>query len=587
MSIRIGNKIIASNTANNLATTEEAGIIRIATDEEVKAGTDNSIAITPYQLANAATKTSVDEETITKDEDDVITAIGVKTRNDVLMYNWIGTLAEYEEAQELGTIQSDWVCYITDDDEDYDIITPTYGSDVALLDIIITNQILEGVDKIGKELQGSMILKSEYPDAYGKLYENKNKSTSKIINETISGIEVEYTQCENGYKVIDIANKEVYDNLFTTTGTANFFVIDEEAEYFYLPKTNNFLQPSTEGLGNYNEAGLPNIIGSLGEAVLPGGQQEYNYGAFTKSFLSESSSWGSTTAHRYQVNFDASDSNSIYGNSETVQPQSTNVYIYYKVGNTLQSDATIDMEAQILNLQKRNNIPFTLLESRYSEVALTNFSWIKSEGQWNNGEVYEDAYNRLVELYQSPIEGISVKTINDTYSDTDFVINTEDITFRLPLSNGNEFLPNYDKITEEIIDLTILNEQTYKAPINGMITVIGSSLNLLTIKLNDTIIDNSSLANSDALLALELEVNSGDVFSISSESEIDLDTCSFTPYKGNGSLYYYAGETLTGLNKINLSNLSSQIVTLQYAVDDLKSRVAALETNINAGNAEG
>ena len=95
MSIRIGNKIVASNNANNLATTEQAGIIRIATDEEVKAGLKNDIAITPYQLANAATKTSVDGETITKDENDVITSIGVKSKNDVLMYNWIGTEEEY------------------------------------------------------------------------------------------------------------------------------------------------------------------------------------------------------------------------------------------------------------------------------------------------------------------------------------------------------------------------------------------------------------------------------------------------------------------------------------------------------------
>lgn len=118
MSIRIGNDIIANNYQLDKipeATMEEAGVIRIATEDEVKAGLSNSLAITPYQLANAATKTQVDEETITKDINDVITAIGLKSKNDVLMYNWIGTLAEYERDIKLAIIQPDWVCYVTDD----------------------------------------------------------------------------------------------------------------------------------------------------------------------------------------------------------------------------------------------------------------------------------------------------------------------------------------------------------------------------------------------------------------------------------------------------------------------------------------
>lgn len=151
MSIRIGNNIIANNFQMepiNPATTTEAGIIRIATDAEVKAGTSKTIAITPYQLATAASKTQVDDETITKDSNDVITAIGLKSKNDILMYNWIGTLEEYKRDTELAIIQPDWVCYVTDDYVDGDIVEVTASTDCVqvhspLVDISSGNHTIQ------------------------------------------------------------------------------------------------------------------------------------------------------------------------------------------------------------------------------------------------------------------------------------------------------------------------------------------------------------------------------------------------------------------------------------------------------------
>ena len=292
-----------------------------------------------------------DEETITKNDQEVITTIGVKSKNNTVLYDWIGTLEEYNQGVSDGTIKSNWICWITDD-ERQNAFTPTYGSDVALLDIIITNQALEGVDKIGKELQGSLILKSEYPDAYKKLLNWKNKSENNKITENISGIEVTYLQCSNGWKIIDISNKNIYDQLFETTGSANYFVLDETSENFYLPKTNNILQPNVNinELGRYNEAGLPNIEGTIG---FSGSSGVGNTGVFqTSKINSNIVGYVIEANNHWTTTFDASRSSSIYGNSTTVQPQSTNVFIYYKVGNTLQESATIDMEAQILNLQE-------------------------------------------------------------------------------------------------------------------------------------------------------------------------------------------------------------------------------------------
>lgn len=49
--------------------------------------------------------------------DNVLSAIGVVARTGEVLYDWIGTNAEYEAAVADGTIQPNWVCYITDDEE--------------------------------------------------------------------------------------------------------------------------------------------------------------------------------------------------------------------------------------------------------------------------------------------------------------------------------------------------------------------------------------------------------------------------------------------------------------------------------------
>lgn len=119
MSIRIGDKIVANYTEEVVSATNQVeGKIRIATDNEITEGTSTNTAVTPKQLANAATKTQVDDITIEKDVNDVITAIGVKSKSGDIIYDWIGTKAEYEEAYNSGTIQPNWFCFITDDNEE-------------------------------------------------------------------------------------------------------------------------------------------------------------------------------------------------------------------------------------------------------------------------------------------------------------------------------------------------------------------------------------------------------------------------------------------------------------------------------------
>lgn len=95
-----------------------------------------------------------------------------------------------------------------------------------------------------------------------------------------------------------------------------------------MPRTKYSFNGFKDTVGNYIEAGLPNIIGAVGWLVgrNPLGVSD---GAFTKSTTGGSTGASGNTLAAHDVYFDASDSNSIYGNSLTVQPPATQMYLEF------------------------------------------------------------------------------------------------------------------------------------------------------------------------------------------------------------------------------------------------------------------
>ena len=95
-----------------------------------------------------------------------------------------------------------------------------------------------------------------------------------------------------------------------------------------------------------------------------------------------------------------------------------------------------ETENNIINEIELNN-PFSLFDSKYSNYELNNLSWLKSEGQWNAKAVYPTAYDKLLKVYNGTetVEGLSVRLSTEEYTDYDFVLNTAEETFRLPLKN--------------------------------------------------------------------------------------------------------------------------------------------------------
>ena len=180
-----------------------------------------------------------------------------------------------------------------------------------------------------------------------------------------------------------------------------------------------------QNLGMTVSAGLPNIEGGINIGALCGDAS----GAIARK-SSTIKRATTASADSYGLTFNASRSNSIYGNSDTVQQEAIQ-YPYF-----IQIATGSETENNIVNDIELNN-PYSLFDSKYSDHELNNLSWLKSEGQWNSKAVCPSAYDKLLKVYNGTetVEGLSVKLSTETYTDYDFVLNTADETFRLPLKN--------------------------------------------------------------------------------------------------------------------------------------------------------
>lgn len=114
-------------------------------------------------------------------------------------------------------------------------------------------------------------------------------------------------------------------------GVCGKFVLDITNQTIRLPRVNSILQGSISSnhAGDIVEAGLPNITGTFPACV----EDQYlpsPTGAFYMNGTAKEASGGGNTG-QWLLNFDASRSNEIYGNSTTVQPQTVKVLHYMVV----------------------------------------------------------------------------------------------------------------------------------------------------------------------------------------------------------------------------------------------------------------
>ena len=148
-------------------------------------------------------------------------------------------------------------------------------------------------------------------------------------------------------------SKTDYADLYAVIG--NKFGTATDTTKFKLPDLRDkFIQGSNGNLGITKEAGLPNITGEVGyiKSIREGSYWQginLNTGVFKSSQQTVHTSPTATTAAESTSNsqppstivFKASDSNSIYGNSDTVQPPA--VCLHYIIKASKVSDQSSDI----------------------------------------------------------------------------------------------------------------------------------------------------------------------------------------------------------------------------------------------------
>lgn len=148
----------------------------------------------------------------------------------------------------------------------------------------------------------------------------------------------------------------------TNYGVCGKFVYNSTNRTVRLPKITGFVEGASgvTNLGDLTQAGLPNITG---QTLLEGAAQNGNAGtgALTGSGSSGTASTGGGPGDDYNwlINLNASRSSSIYGRSNTVQPQSIKVLYYIVIATSTKTDIQVDIDEIATDLNGKADVDLT------------------------------------------------------------------------------------------------------------------------------------------------------------------------------------------------------------------------------------
>lgn len=224
--------------------------------------------------------------------------------------------------------------------ENWDKLDFLGAGQLPLLYRLESERILEGADATGWALQGSVLDGDTYPTLWTLLKTAKDRAASK----TLEIKEITYTVAQDevtGMVFVDQANYDKgWANLKDSLGFIVSFV--DEVKSITLPKRAVYDRVDVEGLNGFGAESLPNITGAT--SLVTRVNDMFDYGAFYKDSVNKKAGiYGGSSGTDSANAFDASRSSSTYQDGASVQPDHHVVYAYYKVGNTIVADESIDL----------------------------------------------------------------------------------------------------------------------------------------------------------------------------------------------------------------------------------------------------
>lgn len=201
---------------------------------------------------------------------------------------------------------------------------------------------------------------------------NGSGSYSGFVNY-IAGLRTDYP---------DLFETEAnWQTAITTYGVCGKFVYDSVNNTVRLPKIEGFIEGTNivSNIGSLVQAGLPDITGSVvnsssDEELLTSADKVTATGAFTIG-TKVNKTYGTTATADTGYDafyFNASNSNSIYGNSDTVQPQAIKVLYYIVVATSTKTDIEVDIDEIATDLNGKADVDLTNINSSCKAL----------DGQW-------------------------------------------------------------------------------------------------------------------------------------------------------------------------------------------------------------
>ena len=372
------------------------------------------------------------------------------------------------------------------------------------------------------------------------------------------------TKNPNGHIFYDIADKATVDEIFSQRGEAWFYGVDTENERVFLPRgTRSQYTVNTDETGDYVEAGLPNIAAK--DSI---GFSDDNPTSDLPPFVFDSvvgnSSGGPSGEKRFK--FDASTVNTIYGNSDTVQPYATKKLLYIVVGNVKVQSAASD----VVDVATTENDTVPLFTGQYFNFKPNNPSWLKAGEQQDSGGIYTSCYNKLVQALTDNIWEIKVIDSTAMEEGTDYseywIVYQDAMRFRTPLTACKEIMPGNEITSSLGFSSNPTNTvESYTVPYNGYITIIGyktSTSNTLTVKLNGTIVSQTRALASGLSSESYFFARKGDIVTVSTDSTSTgwvIATQTITKATANGELYFKAASAVENIEILNVGQVMEEL----------------------------
>lgn len=222
-------------------------------------------------------------------------------------------------------------------------------------------------------------------------------SSGTKTGDDAAAITAVWTGTYTGEPIISITESGNNGKSFYSEVTLTETVTTDEIVSFRLPAVINIQGVfDLQNAGLTVEAGLPNIKGMVyyGHGYLVDATGAFYRG---KSGNLQRTAVG-RTEQDYELLFDASRSNPIYGATDTVQEEAIQYPWVIRLATGQETEVNIRNDIELNN-------PFFFGMSQYFDVEPNNLSWLKSDGMYKPKSVYPDYYNWILENVNKGVEG--------------------------------------------------------------------------------------------------------------------------------------------------------------------------------------